>query len=65
MKIIPYSVAGEKQSKLLGSINSQVSGGAAVHFPYGYPYASWGRDGGVARELSLCLAGTQKGAETL
>lgn len=53
------------ESKLPGSINSRVSGGAAVHFTYGYPYAAWGGDGGVARELSLCLAGMQKGAETL
>lgn len=53
------------ESKLPGSINSRVSGGAAVHFTYGYPYAAWGGDGGVARGLSLCLAGMQKGAETL
>lgn len=40
------------QSKLRGSINSPVSGGAAVHFTYGNPYAAWGGDGGVARQLS-------------
>lgn len=30
------------ESKFPGSINSRVSGGAAVHFTYGYPYAAWG-----------------------
>lgn len=65
--IIPYWAAGERQGvNSPGSINSRLSGGAAIQFTYGYPYAAWGRDEGVARGLSLCLSGMQKkGAETL
>ena len=53
------------ENKLPDSINSLVSGGAAVPFTDGCPYAAWGGDGGVARGDCPSVRGMPKAAETL
>ena len=53
------------ENKLPDSINSLVSGGAAVPFTDGCPYVAWGGDGGVARGDCPSVRGMPKAAETL